>query len=186
MATGLLLLWASSAPSVGADSQQERRNRSGQRLFRALLTADRAIAERTGPDGRLGVAFFYELDAEQATEQLNGFARRGEDDEPEPIRGLPLALAISSDPSFAAWGEHPPAGIFITEAPDDETLAALVRYGIENHVVVYSPFEGHVERGVLGGLSVEAQVRPYLNAATLEASGIPLKQLFLEVAKIYR
>ena len=37
-------------------------------------------------------------------------------------------------------------------------------------MIVYSPFEGHVESGVLGGLSVEAQVRPYVNRATLEAS----------------
>ena len=53
-------------------------------------------------------------------------------------------------------------------------------------MIVYSPFEGHVEKGVLGGLSVEAQVRPYVNRATVEASQITLKPFFMEVAKVYQ
>jgi hypothetical protein len=38
----------------------------------------------------------------------------------------------------------------------------------------------------LGGLSIEAQVRPYLNRATLESSHITLKSFFLQVAKVYQ
>jgi len=62
----------------------------------------------------------------------------------------------------------------------------VVRYGIDHHVIVYSPFEGDVERGILGGIAVEAQVRPYVNAATLTASNITFKSLFFKVTKVFR
>ncbi len=65
-------------------------------------------------------------------------------------------------------------------------MQSLVRFGIDRHVIVYSPFEGDVESGILGGLSIEAQVRPYLNRATLESSHIMLKEFFLKVAKVYQ
>ena len=41
-------------------------------------------------------------------------------------------------------------------------------------------------RSILGGLSVEAQVRPYVNLSTLSASNISLKPLFFKVTKVYR
>ena len=71
------------------------------------------------------------------------------------------------------------------ECPVNRALTSIIKYGIGHHVIVYSPFEGHVELGVLGGLSVEAQVRPFLNRATLEASQISLKPFFLSVAKVF-
>jgi hypothetical protein len=51
-------------------------------------------------------------------------------------------------------------------------------------VVLYSPFEGHVERGVPAGIAVEAKVQPYLNLSALQAAGIELKPFFLKVAKV--
>jgi hypothetical protein len=72
------------------------------------------------------------------------------------------------------------------QAPAQNTLKSIIKYGIDHHVIVYSPFEGHVERGVLGGLAVEAQVRPYVNLTTLDASNITLKPLFFKVTKVFR
>jgi hypothetical protein len=86
---------------------------------------------------------------------------------------------------MAGLGTRAPAGIFIAQAPPRAALSSLIKYGIGHHVIVYSPFEGHVELGVLGGLSVEAQVRPFLNRATLESSQISLKPFFLSVAKVF-
>jgi hypothetical protein len=180
----LLLAWA-AAPVGAASTQQERRNRFGHRLFRALLVADQGVAARALPDGRLPIAVYYADDPEQAAEQLEGIARRDESGEPEPIQDLPLALELTDDAGFGAWGEHAPAGIFITQDPGEDTLARIVRYGIEHGVVVYSPFEGHVERGVLGGLSVEATVKPYVNRETLAASRIELKEFFVRISRLH-
>jgi hypothetical protein len=54
---------------------------------------------------------------------------------------------------------------------------------VREHVIVYSAIEGHVEKGVLGGLDVGVRVLPYINVATLHASDVHLKELFLKVAK---
>ncbi len=53
-------------------------------------------------------------------------------------------------------------------------------------MILYSPFEGDVERGVTAGLSIEAKVLPFVNQRTLEASGVELKPFFLKVAKVHR
>lgn len=185
LGAALALLAGLATLAAGTDSQQERRNRIGQRLFRTLLAADLDLAAHALPDGRLPVAFFYTDDREQAAEQLEGFARRDEDGEPEPVKDLALALRVTDDPTFPEWGDHPPAGIFLTQDPGEEVLDRIVRYGIEHRVIVYSPYEGHVERGVLGGLSVGAQLRVYLNVETLETSGIHLKAFFLELARLH-
>ena len=97
-----------------------------------------------------------------------------------------MSVAYTSDATLASYKSKIPAGIFLAQPPSDTTRRALIKYGIEHHVIVYSPFEGDVESGILGGLSVEAQVRPYVNLSTLSASNISLKPLFFKVTKVYR
>jgi hypothetical protein len=55
---------------LASDAQQERRTRTGLRLFRALLAANEQLATRLLPDGRLPIALFYTDDEQQAEEQL--------------------------------------------------------------------------------------------------------------------
>ena len=173
-------------PSVlRADDYQDRRAETGIKLFRALLAADLDL-ERKTTDGRLLVVFFYTNDRKRADERAKAFGKAATPDAVEPIRGLPVSLETTADPAFTQHVRRVPAGIFLAQAPDAESLRAIVRFGIANRVIVYSPFEGHVESGVLGGLAVEAQVRPYINQGTLTASNIRLKDFFLKVTKVYR
>ncbi len=172
----LLIAAAGVAPAVG-DSSDQRRLRTGARLFRAMLAADVHLPDKKGGDGKLLVLVFAPR-AESAAEavEIIGAGEDGSD-----VRGLALRLEATASPEVAA--RHP-AAVFIAEPPDDAALAALVRSGIAARVIVYSPYEGHVEKGVLGGLAVEAHVRPYLNRRTMEASGVELKPFFLKVAKV--
>jgi hypothetical protein len=87
---------------------------------------------------------------------------------------------------LAAYHARPPAGIFVTEELDGKTLRDVVEFGIDHKRIVYSPFAGDVERGVLGGLSVEAQVKLFVNENTMEASSVSLKPLFLKSCKVHR
>jgi len=171
-----------AAPRLDADAYQDRRIETGLRLFRALLAADLDL-EKKAEGGKLLVLFFYTDDKRHAEEMAKAFAQ-GEG--AEAIHGLPVVVETTSDASFKAYGGHVPAGVFLTQSPDAEALRAIVKYGIANHRIVDSPFEGHVESGVLGGLAVEAQVRPYINGATLVASSITLKEFFLRVTKVYK
>jgi hypothetical protein len=179
----LALVAAAAAGAALTESDADRRARSTVRIFRALLAADTALAAKTEPDGSLLVLFFVVGDAERAralAELFLGDPGAGGG----TIQGLPVRVELVSDPALAAYRERRPAALFLTEAPVKNDLDALVRAGVERAMVVASPIEGHVERGVHAGISIEAQVRPYLNSRTLEASKIRLKPFFLKVAKV--
>jgi hypothetical protein len=167
-----------------ADEVANRRASAGLRLFRALLAADMGLAQKTVAPDEILILFVYVDDRQRATDLAQRFIEEAK--ERDKLHGLSIVTEVTNDPDFIAYRTRVPAGVFIAEAPGRGTLASIVRYGIQEHVIVYSPFEGHVEEGVLGGLSVEAQVRPYLNGETLMASHISLKSFFLSVAKVYR
>jgi len=178
-AGGALSLLVSLAAPLLADVYQDRRVEAGLKIFRALLAADLDLDKKTVEDGKLLVLFFYTDDPRKADELVKSFGS-------DPIHGKPVVLERGTDASLAAFAARVPAGIFVAQAPSAASLHALVSYGIQHHVIVYSPFEGHVESGVLGGLVVEAQVRPYINMTTLGASHLNLKEFFLKVTKEYR
>jgi hypothetical protein len=178
-----MLLAATAA--LAADGPQDHRNRIGLGLFRTLLAADRELAEKRLDSGELLILFVHRDDPEGARELMAAFARSDEAGEPEPVRGMPLLLEATADPELAGYDHRRPAGVFLAQELDGAARAAVVRFGIANRVATYSPFEGDVESGVLGGLSVEAQVRPYVNARTLRESGMSLKEFFLAHSKVH-
>lgn len=180
----LALLATLHAVAVFADESQQIRTRAGLRFFRTLLAADLGITGKTVDDGKLLLLVFYVTDRKQAEELATTL--RGTTAGDQAIKGRTLVVETTSDPSLRLYAGRRPAGIFLAQAPAADGLSALIRYGIDQRVIVYSPFEGHVERGVLGGISIEAQVRPYINRATLEASRISLKELVVEASKVYR
>ena len=165
---------------VAGDEITDRRLHAGTRLFRSLLAADLDLAKKTVDNNQLLVVFFYVNDQSRAQELAARFASDAKD-----VRGLSVVTELTNDPAFKAYGKRTPAAVFIAQPPNPATLKSLVKYGIDRRVIVYSPFEGHVESGVTGGLSVEAQVRPFVNATTLAASHISLKDFFLKVTKVY-
>jgi hypothetical protein len=177
ISVALLTLALLHPPELRGDEIEDRRIETGTRLFRALLAADVDLQKKTAGNDRLLIVFLYAAGGRRADDLAKAFG--GTD-----VRGIPVTAVATSDSSFAKLGKVP-AGIFIVDSLPRQALQSIVRYGIEHHVIVYSPFEGDVESGVLGGLSIEAQVRPFLNQATLDASHIVLKPFFLKVAKVY-
>ena len=169
-------------PLLAADYDAQRA-RTAVRLFRSLLAADLGLGQKVRPDGTLLVLFFGS-DGARVRELVELFNGDGEG-QSSGLQGHPVTVETTLDPTFAKYENAPPAGVFLTADPGGDGLKQVVQFGIDHGVVVYSPFEGHVERGVLAGLSIEAQVRPYLNSATLEASDISLKSFFLKVTKTY-
>ena len=168
-------------PSLrAADSYRESRLRAGVRLFRSLLAADLDIADKTGKDGKLLLLFAYTRDRSAAERLARQALRRG-----ATIRTLPVRVGVIACQALDDYQGVVPAGIFLAEPPASNVLAAAVRYGIRQQRITYSPFAGHVEKGVLGGLAVEARVQPHINMATLRASGVKVKPMFMQVAKVH-
>ena len=163
--------------NVHADSYDERRVRMGARLFRGMLAADTGLEKHRDAQGRLPV-LLYADEPRLAREISALIAPTGSDK--AMLRGMPLLL--TSGTGAPAEGT---AGIFLASRPSDAELDRLIRWSIEHGVILYSPFEGHVERGASGGLALEQKVRLYINSGTLEAAGVQLKPLVLKVAKVH-
>ncbi len=176
----LLFLLTAMATTASPDDFTNRRIQVGVRLFRAMLAADLDLAAKRNAQGHLTLAVVYSTHLDSATSIQKTIRERsstGVRNFPVIIEKQPLADLLKR--------KVPPAGIFIANALEKSELLALVRYGIQHGVVVYSPFQGDVERGVVGGLSVEARVRPYVNVATLQQAQLRIKSFFLKVSKRY-
>ena len=177
----LVLGLSLAGATVQADSNDERRIRAGARLFRALLAADVGLEAKTDKDGSLRVLVLG--NSESLGNELRELIAPPESGDGSRIRGLPLKVETGVRTPEGA--EAAPAAVFLATAATPPELAQIVRWGIANRVIVYSPFEGDVERGALGGLSIEAKVQPYVNLSTLRATGVELKPFFLKVAKVH-
>ena len=182
LAAALAVSCLASAHAL-ASGDPERRVQAGARFFKSLLAADLELGRKASGSDLLIVVFY--TDDRRAAEDLAA-SLRGAGGDGDRIRGFNARIELSSDASFRNLGGQVPAGIYLAQSPETEALRRIIRYGIDNSVIVYSPFEGHVEKGVLGGISVEAQVRPYVNAATMQASHIRLKPFFMKVTKVYQ
>jgi hypothetical protein len=175
-----ILTLSLAGANVRADSYEDRRVRTGARLFRSMLAADVGLEQRRAADGHLHV-WVYALDPALGGEI--GALIAPDDASRSKLRGMPVQ--VRQQASLPEARDAVPAGVFLASIPSDAELDRLVRWSIANHVIVYSPFEGHVERGVTGGLSIEVKVQPYVNLGTLSASGVELKPLFLKVARVH-
>lgn len=167
--------------NVQADSYDERRVRTGARLFRSMLAADTGLEQRREADGSLRV-WLYAVDPTLGDE-ISALISPA-DASKSRLRGM--AVRVERATELPGDGGHAPAGVYLASMPNDAELDRLVRWSITHGVIVYSPFEGHVERGVAGGLAIEAKVQPYVNLETLRAAGVELKPLFLKVSKVYQ
>lgn len=173
------LVWA-ARPSI-SDEFTDRRITTGAKIFRALLAADVDISGKTGKDGNLNLCLLYVDDsgnAEKAAETL-----KGRDD--SRIRKLGVRVALVPFDDWTNGRAEGFAGIFLTQDLSDEKLNRLLEDANDRKIVVFSPFEGDVERGAHSGIVVEARVRPYINTAALRHADVRLKSFFVRVAKHY-
>lgn len=178
----LIATIAAAGSTALADSVDDRRVRSGARLFRSLLAAEVGLESRIAADGALHVVVFGG-DATQTADVSQLIASSGD---PGKTGIRDLAVKIDTITNVMALDKLPQtAGIFLAAVPSDADLANLIHWSIAAHSVLYSPFEGHVERGVSAGLAVEAKVQPYLNLPALQAAGIEIKPFYVKVAKVY-
>ena len=169
-----------ATPSV-SDDFTERRITAGAKIFRALLAADVDIDRKTGTRGELRLCLLYIDDTGNAELAAATLANR---DDPR-IRKMKVSIHRLSFPECIADDQGRFAGIFLTQKLNAEQLQALLAFASARHLVVFSPFEGDVERGVQSGIAVEARVRPYVNTKALRAAQVRLKSFFLKVAKAY-
>lgn len=173
--TVIMLICSTAGAAVERD---ELRVRAGLDLFPSLLAADLDISKKQCKDGFLTLLLIYTDNRNQAEEMatiLKGL---------EKIREIPIRVEISNDLSMQGFKDNKPAGIFLTQ-PLDKNFYDIVSYSINNSIILFSPFNGDVEKGAMGGLHISDRVLPFLNMVSMKSSGIHIKQFFIRVSVIY-
>lgn len=165
---------------VQAASYDDRRVRSAARLLRALLAADEALERKQDANSRIQVLLLGERETDLLPVQ--NLIALGGDGEQARVRGLELAVRRGF--SVPAAGQPRPVAVFLAEPLSADRFRELLAWCIAEGVILYSPFEGDVERGATAGLSVQAKVQPFVNLSTLKSSGIRLRPFYLEHSRV--
>lgn len=183
----LLLLIGLAMPGntlLLADTFTDRRVHVGLKLFRTLVSADLNIDKKANKDNLIPITIIYSNTKKEAQEAASTLST-----------SFPKVNDMSIDYRLMTVDQmieesnkeenNKPAAIFLAQALNESDLKQVIDYGIENQTIVFSPFEGDVQQGVLGGLSVQATVRPLINQKTLQQSNLSIKPFYLKVAKSY-
>ncbi|MCP5420049.1 MAG: hypothetical protein H6969_06095 [Gammaproteobacteria bacterium] len=178
----LLVIFGEVNGAMGDPAEQ--RVQIGLRLFRTLVAADQDLEDKTDAEGRLELALLYQNDRNQAEMLAEALRESGHGNEQGKIKNHPLRT-VPVDLDTLKRLQPVPAAIYLVQPLPKPDLASVIRYGVDHHRIVFSPFEGQVEQGVLAGLAIEVRVMPHINQTTLRQSGIRLKELLLKVAKIH-
>lgn len=176
----LLVLTFADGHALVADTYSDRRATVGLNLFRALLVADQRAEARANGAGELPIYVLYAEDQLQADEYVHTLQQ-----ELAVIREHRTRVQSTSYDAYLAGETERPLGIFISQRLTGRELERLIQTSIAQGVILFSPFEGDVEKGVLAGLSVQASVRPYINLKTLDETGVSIKPFYLRVARTY-
>ncbi|NLD39592.1 MAG: hypothetical protein GX654_22290 [Desulfatiglans sp.] len=171
----LIVITGERAYSVERD---ELGVRAGIDLFPSLIAADLDIVKKRGSDGTITLLLVY---TDKRSQAISMSQRLGE---LKTICNIPVRVEISNDLTMRAYADNPPAGIFLMQ-PLDEKLLEIIRFSVNKGVILFSPFQGDVEKGVLGGLHISDRVLPYINKSTMKSAGINIKEFYMRVSVIY-
>lgn len=181
----IILLFALSSGSLQANEEQEMLVRNGLKMFRTILIADQDIQSKHNESNGIDIIFIFKDDLPRAQRLARRFVLMGRGSTKGKIKDRPISVHITTSLEQIRKQELKPAGLFILDKVDEETLQDAIQYGLEFNIVTYSPFKGDVEKGVLGGIVIETRPRPFINTKTLEASDLRIKSFFLKVAHLY-
>ena len=166
-------------PRVGWAGEREAwRAYAGLTLFPSVLAADRDIAGKQTPSGRLRLLIVFREQrgrAEELADRLRSVST---------IAGIPLQVEVSQAAGRFQPTSGPVAGLYLAE-PLGRDREPVLRYGRRHQAIVFSPFPGDVAAGVPAGLLISDRILPYLNPEALSDFGIRLKPFFLRVAARY-
>jgi hypothetical protein len=149
----------------------------GIELFPSFLASDQHIKEKKDQENLLNILVLYQYDrkvAEDITSRLKSLGK---------IRGIAFRIIIASVNDIQYSSNQPIAGVFIAESL--LPLEPIIKKSIDHHYIVFSPFEGDVERGITGGIHISEKIVPFVNMSTLKKANIQLKSFFLRVSKKY-
>lgn len=161
-----------------ADELSDQRARIGLDLFPSVLAADKNIEGKKCDDGTLKLILVHAGRENFAEEMAAELKRINE------IRGIPIRISIVEIHELEKTTDCQTAGVFLVERITGG-MEAVIRFGGEQHAIVFSPFPGDVEDGVPSGMLITDRILPYVNVDALRLYDVHLKSFFLKIAVQY-
>lgn len=172
----LLILTLFSSPSLQALNELNARQQIGLNLLPGIIAANmRFNSEQDDKKESIKIYITFKENEKQA---IHLSSRMHSIDK---IRGHPVLIeAVSIDRLLNASVDRYSV-VFISE-PLNEAREALIEFSKQQQIMLFSPFKGDVEHGVMSGFEVTNKVLPAVNLTALKEANIRLKAFFLRIA----
>lgn len=172
-----MLLGISASDNLFADETEKRRVDISISIFPRIVAVDNQFREKLNKDKKAQLLFVYDSDkkfAQDVAARVGGAANN--------IGGMPIVTRVEAVTEMLP-GNEVPVAIFIVEKLSGEQLEKVVGYAESANRLLFSPFSGDVERGVMVGISVTNRVKPYFNMSALRHSKVVINALLMKMSK---
>lgn len=168
------------ASADGASETTDRRVKISLPLFPRIVAVDSEFHNKLSEDKKARLVFVYDRDRDKAKELAKELQKANKNI--VDIEVTSESVSLKDQLSEAA---ETPTAIFVSEPLGGKDFDKLVLYGINKGIIIFSPYSGDVERGATVGLSITSRVFPYFNNRTLDASGVEINPILLNMSKRY-
>lgn len=165
---------------VFADSMQERRITISASIFPKIIAVDQDLANKLDKEGYVRLAIIYSSSKTKAQKISKIMTRKVKN-----IAGNKIKIELIDINNRGFEDREKLTGIFFVDEMTDDELGKLVSYSSENNVLLFSPFEGDIERGVMSSIFVGIKIRPYFNVKSMKLANVNLKPALIKVSKTY-
>ena len=169
----LALLWP--VPVSLAQETEENLVRISLNIFPKLVAVDLGMKDKLTSQGEILLQVYYRKKEELARQVVSSLEEKYSKIATYPVRVEAIDQLTSITPTAILVVEHLP----------DSTIKKLIAYGIQNHILLFSPFKEDVDRGITAGMYMAIRILPYFNRETLNQSGIQMHQIIMRSARIY-
>ena len=163
-----------------SDELEERRIKISLAIFPKIVAVDQDLESKLTRDNNVKFLFVYDNNKSKA-EALSELLR----DKVTNIAGKPVRIVVMNVRDVSLIFTDRSAAIFITERLDKTQFDKIVRVGVSEQIIVFSPYAGDVERGATVGVAIGNRVRPYFNIDTVNTSKVNILKKLLKVSKHY-
>jgi len=163
-----------------ANEATDRRVQISLPLFPRIVAVDKKFQEKLTADNKARLVFVYDRDKSKADELAKAVGSTSKNIVNVRVDTVPVSLVEQLKANSPT-----PTAIFVAEPLGEADFKELVLYSINKGIIVFSPYSGDVERGATVGLSITSRVFPYFNNNTLDASGVEINPLLLDMSKRY-
>ncbi len=164
-----------SLPGAATPDYMDDIMRISLKFFPKFLAVDLDLKEKVYTNEKLPILIFYKTDKTYAS----GIAAK--------MAAKNRSIAGFKTDIFAAnkLPEKVPAAVIIVEKLDNLSLAEVIDYCRRNKLLLFSPFEEDVKRGVTVSISIGARIRPYFNGKALEESAVRIHPILLKSSVVF-